>query len=233
MLEHETVTAVTLSGGTVAGVETSQRSISASVVVDAAGAWTRQVAELAGATVAIAPVRHQLLITEPSPVNKDDPIVRVVDAAVYLRPARGGLMVGGFERGPLAFDVSAPPAEVPLDRSVLTSLAEQVGREVPAARGQVAEHRGGMFTMSPDGRFVLGPVPGVPGLWVASGCNGSGFSSSLALGESLAGQITGASAELGALTPARFGPIGDNDLIENGVWQYEHYYEPPNVQEDP
>ena len=233
VLEHETVTAVTLSGGTVAGVETSQRSISASVVVDAAGAWTRQVAELAGATVAIAPVRHQLLITEPSPVNKDDPIVRVVDAAVYLRPARGGLMVGGFERGPLAFDVSAPPAEVPLDRSVLTSLAEQVGREVPAARGQVAEHRGGMFTMSPDGRFVLGPVPGVPGLWVASGCNGSGFSSSLALGESLAGQITGASAELGALTPARFGPIGDNDLIENGVWQYEHYYEPPNVQEDP
>ena len=87
VLEHEAVTDVTLSGGKVAGVETSRRSISAAAVVDAAGAWTRQVAELAGATVAVAPVRHQLLITEPSPVFKDDPIVRIVDAAVYLRPA--------------------------------------------------------------------------------------------------------------------------------------------------
>jgi glycine/D-amino acid oxidase-like deaminating enzyme len=34
-------------------------------------------------------------------------------------------------------------------------------------------------------------VPDVPGLWVASGCNGSGFSSSLAIGEALAGRICG------------------------------------------
>ena len=155
-----------------------------------------------------------------------DPIVRVVDAAVYLRPARGGLMVGGFERGPLAFDVGAPPDDVPLDAAVLGMLADQVSGEVPAAGGQVAEHRGGMFTMSPDGRFVLGPVAGVPGLWVASGCNGSGFSSSPALGEALAGQITGTSPVLTELAPARFGPLGDNELIKNGVWQYEHYYDP-------
>jgi glycine/D-amino acid oxidase-like deaminating enzyme len=43
-------------------------------------------------------VRHQLLITEPTAqVDPADPIIRVVDAAVYLRPARGGLMFGGFE----------------------------------------------------------------------------------------------------------------------------------------
>ena len=192
VLEHESVTAITLSGREVAGVETSRRSITCPVVVDAAGAWTRQVAEFAGAAVALAPVRHQLLITEPTDISQADPIVRVVDAAVYLRPARGGLMVGGFETGPLAFDVSAPPAETPLDRAVLDGLAEHVGSEVPMARRPVAEHRGGMFTMSPDGRFVLGSVPDVPGLWVASGCNGSGFSSSPALGEALAGQITGA-----------------------------------------
>jgi glycine/D-amino acid oxidase-like deaminating enzyme len=231
LLEHEAVTSITLSAGRVAGVETARRTITAGVIVDAAGAWTRQVAALAGGTVAVAPVRHQLLITEPAGVSQADPIVRVVDAAVYLRPARGGLMVGGFERGPLAFDVGAPPAEVPLDRAVLDSLAKQVSREVPAAQGPVAEHRGGMFTMSQDGRFVLGPVPDVPGLWVASGCNGSGFSSSLALGEELAGQITGRSATLAALSPARFGPRADNLLISDGVWQYEHYYDPPNAQE--
>jgi 4-methylaminobutanoate oxidase (formaldehyde-forming) len=215
-----------MSGQKITGVQTSQRSISTPTVVDAAGAWTRQVAELAGAKVDVAPVRHQLLITEPAAIAASDPIVRVVDAAVYLRPARGGLMVGGFEKAPLAFDVGSPPAEMPLDRAVLDGLAEQVSSEAPAALGPVAEHRGGMFTMSPDGRFVLGPVPDVPGLWVASGCNGSGFSSSPALGEELAAQITGTSSGLAALSPARFGALTDDTLISNGVWQYEHYYDP-------
>jgi len=231
LLEHEPVIAITMSGRKVTGVETSQRSISTPTVVDAAGAWTRQVAELAGTKVALAPVRHQLLITEPDAIAASDPIVRVVDAAVYLRPARGGLMVGGFEKAPLAFDVGAPPAEMPLDRDVLDELAGQVSREAPAALSPVAEHRGGMFTMSPDGRFVLGPIPDVPGLWVASGCNGSGFSSSPALGEELAAQITGTSPELPALSPARFGALADSvlsdsALISKGVWQYEHYYDP-------
>src|SRR5215470_17083185 len=129
VLEQEAVTAMTLSGGRVAGVETTKRSIVAAAAVDAAGAWTRQVAALAGGAVAVAPVRHQLLITEPAPVNPADPIVRVVDAAVYLRPARGGLMLGGFERDPLAFDAGAPPADVPLDLPVLERLGRQVEQE--------------------------------------------------------------------------------------------------------
>ena len=120
----------------------------------------------------------------------------MVDAAVYLRPARGGLMVGGFEPGPLPVDPEQQPAsfstdDMPLDLGVLRKLAGQVAAETPAAdSAPVAEHRGGLFTMSPDGRFVVGPVPDLPGLWVASGCNGSGFSSSLAIGEALAAWIT-------------------------------------------
>lgn len=85
-----------------------------------------------------------------------------------------------------------------------------------------------MFTMSPDGRFVTGQVPGVPGLWVASGCNGSGFSSSLALGEALAGRILGmpGQLDLGPLAPDRFGQVTEAELVARGVWQYEHYYDP-------
>jgi 4-methylaminobutanoate oxidase (formaldehyde-forming) len=92
----------------------------------------------------------------------------------------------------------------------------------------VAEHRGGLFTMSPDGRFVAGPVPDLPGLWVASGCNGSGFSSSPALGEALATWITTGTPPPGmeALSPARFGPLSDEALITRGLWQYAHYYDP-------
>jgi len=235
LLEHERVVAITTSAGRIAGVETTNRTIAATAVVDAAGAWTRQLAELAGADVAVAPVRHQLLITAPTTdVDPADPITRVVDAAVYLRPARGGLMMGGFEADPLPVDPRTEPSEfdtddLALDLGVLRKLAGQLEAEVPQAlTGLVAEHRGGLFTMSPDGRFVAGPVPDVPGLWVAAGCNGSGFSSSLALGEALAGWICDRQAEsrIDALSPARFGAFTDDALVSAGAWQYAHFYDP-------
>ena len=233
--ENEPVTGISVTAGRAAGVETERRSITAPVIVDAAGGWVRQVADLAGARVPVAPVRHQLLITAPTAlIDPADPITRVVDAAVYLRPARGGLMFGGFEPGPLPVDprhqlASFTTDDVPLDLSVLRQLAAQVAAEVPAASTvSVAEHRGGLFTMSPDGRFVAGPVPDPPGLWVASGCNGSGFSSSLAIGEALATWITGDSPPPGmtALSPGRFGPFPDDMLLTRGLWQYAHYYDP-------
>jgi glycine/D-amino acid oxidase-like deaminating enzyme len=232
--ENEPAVGIFFADGRVAGVETAGGPIAARAVVDAAGGWVRQVAELAGARVPVAPVRHQLLITAPVPeVDPGDPIVRVVDAAVYLRPACGGLMLGGFEAGPLPLDPRQQPDsfstdDVPLDLGVLRAMAGQVGAEVPVAGAPVAEHRGGLFTMSPDGRFVAGPVPGVPGLWVASGCNGSGFSSSPALGEALAAWITTGAAPPGltALAPGRFGPLPDDELVTRGLWQYAHYYDP-------
>ncbi len=263
VLADEPVTAVTSGASRLTGVETATRRIETGVVVDAAGAWVRQVGELAGAWVAAAPVRHQLLVTEPVPaVPAGAPITRILDYAVYLRPARGGLMLGGFEAAPLPVDPRAQPPgfdtdDVPLDRGVLDAMAAQVAGLVPAAQaavlqGTVAEHRGGLFTMSPDGRFLAGPVPEVPGLWVASGCNGSGFSSSPAIGEALARWITGGRppVDLSSLSPARFGslagplspdglpggrrsgravpggPLSDEELVERGTWQYAHYYDP-------
>ena len=254
VLAGEEVTAVRLDGGQVTGLETSRRMVRAAAVVDAAGAWVRQVGELAGTWVAAAPVRHQLLVTEPLPeVPAGAPISRILDSAVYLRPARGGLMLGGFEAAPLAVDPRAEPPEfdtddVPLDRGVLDAMAAAVAGLVPVAQAvaagrTVAEHRGGLFTMSPDGRFLAGPVPEVAGLWVASGCNGSGFSSSPAIGEALAAWITGGhpAVDLSSLSPGRFGSLAggsraaavlagraldDGVLVERGRWQYSHYYDP-------
>jgi len=95
---------------------------------------------------------------------------------------------------------------VPLDLGVLRQLAAQVAAETPAAgSASVAEHRGGLFTMSPEGRFVAGPVPDLPGPWMASGCNASGFSSSPAIGEALAAWITSGATPtvMTALSPGR------------------------------
>lgn len=228
---------VSASGG-VSGVHGSFGSIRTDTVVDAAGGWARPVAALGGAWLAVAAVRHQLLITAPDPdVDPDDPIVRVVDAAVYLRPARGGVMFGGFEQAPLAVEPSRPGStlptpDLPLDLAVLDALAASVRAEVPAVAAEriaaPAEHRGGLFTMTPDGRFVVGAVPGVRGLFAVSGCNGSGFSSSLAIGEALAGLVCGQRplVDLAPLAPGRFPTMTDEGLASAGAWQYAHYYDP-------
>ncbi|HEY5030834.1 MAG TPA: FAD-dependent oxidoreductase [Actinomycetes bacterium] len=237
--EHEPVVAVERDSDRIVAVVSSTARFETAVVVDAAGAWSRPVAALAGAQVPVVPVRHQLLVTEPSSdVDAADPIVRVVDAAVYLRPARGGLMLGGFEADPLAV-LDPQPADPVLDLSVLARMADLVGKEVPSADpARTAEHRGGMFTMSADGRFLIGRAGRagraacVDGLWVASGCNGSGFSSSLGLGEVLAQLITGADpyVDVTSLAPGRSNGYDDpgryDDLVAAGRWQYAHYYDP-------
>jgi glycine/D-amino acid oxidase-like deaminating enzyme len=234
ILETEPVVAITTTAGQVDGVETARRRIRTRVVVDAAGAWSRMVGELAGAFVTVAPTRHQLLITEPSAdVASTDPITRIIDAASYLRPARGGLMFGGFESDPLALDPRRHGSDfdnddIPLDLAQLHRMAEAFVDEVPVARrGRVVDHRAGLFTMTPDGRFVVGPLPEPAGFWVATGCNGSGFSFSPALGEGLADWIVDGRPPAGfdTFAPSRFGAISDEALAEKAIWYYAHYYD--------
>ena len=237
MVPHTRVIGIRLQNGAVSGVVTSQGEIGTPVVIDAAGAWARRVGELATATVPVMPVRHQLLITEPiEGVEAEQAIVRLIDTAVYVRPARRGLMLGGFEADPLPFDVACQREDfsmdgVPLDSSVLRRLGATVEGNIPALRGApVQEHRGGLFTMTPDGQLIVGPHPDIRGFWIATGCNGSGFSLSPGVGQVLAEWVVEGrpSIDLASCAPARFRAqsFDDQQLRAAGVWQYAHYYEP-------
>jgi len=98
-------------------------------------------------TSAIA-TRHQLFITHPIPgVTSHQPITRVIDCNVYVRPADGGLMlVGGYESSPMPFDMAALPArfgmeDLPLDLSVLRRLADQISDQFPIVREVTVKER--------------------------------------------------------------------------------------------
>jgi 4-methylaminobutanoate oxidase (formaldehyde-forming) len=233
---HTAVTGIDVKNGEVRGVHTTRGYVGTPVVVDAAGAWARIVGQMAGVDVKIVPMRHSLRITAPiDGVSSDLPILRITDAAGYARPARGGLMYGIFEPDPLPF--GPEPGQtmsldmVPVSHAVLAEAHDRMKRSMPAiANATAQEERAGLFTMTADGKFIAGPMPGIQGFWVVSGCNGSGFSMSTGLGATIAEWIVGGAPEidLSLLDPARFldPEISDADLLAKSIWQYANYYTP-------
>jgi len=193
------------------GVRTLRGTIATRVVVDAAGAWARLIAEALGAALPVVPTRHQLLIAEPiAGVTPEFPIARVIDANVYIRHERGGLMLGGYEADPLQPDALPDDvAKLPLDIDVLWRLAGKVSEQFPIFQDptiRVAEHRGGLPTLTMDDRYLMGPLAGVEGAWVMSGCCVGGLSASPALGEAIADWIVDGAPQLdlSEISPARF-----------------------------
>ncbi len=82
--------------------------------------------------------------------------------------------------------------------------------------------------MTADGEHILGPAPGVPGFFFASGCNVAGLSISPALGEALAAWIVEGRPpmDLTPLSPSRFDTAAwsEEQLQRDAAWQYRHFY---------
>jgi len=148
-------------------------------------------------------------------------------ASVAYHLARRGARVAVLERSGLASQTSpraaglssqvrATPALTRLAQRAVVKLAAfadetgqplrftQSGFQDPTIR--VAEHRGGLPTLTMDDRYLVGPLPGVAGAWVMSGCCVGGLSVSPALGEAIGEWILdGAPAlDLSEIAPARF-----------------------------
>ncbi len=237
MLPNTAASGIVLQKGAVAGVETEHGMIRCETVVDAAGAWLRTVAALAGARVRAVPTRHQLLITEPiEGVHPMLPITRIIDANVYVRPDEGGLMLGGYESDPMQYPDGRLPArfdiaDLPLDLGVLRRLADSVREQLPVFQRVPDEiklrvHRGGLPTMTADGEHIAGPVAGVHGLFVIGGCCVGGLSISPALGEALASWIIDGAPpfDLTRLAPGREGAISEEALQAECRLRYSHHY---------
>jgi 4-methylaminobutanoate oxidase (formaldehyde-forming) len=235
LLPGTAVTSVRIGSGRVEAVETDKGDIATAVVVDAAGAWTRQVAAASGIHIPLVPTMHQLFVTEMvAGARADLPMVRIMDAAVYMRPCQGGFLWGVYEEEPTFFDMDelSPNfgiADLQLEADILWRAAEDVKAQLPILlKAKVREHRGGLPTMTADGHHIVGPVPGVKGFFALSGCNVAGLSISPALGDAVAAWITEGepSLDLSAMSIARFGPEARSEdwLRKNAAWQYRHFY---------
>jgi glycine cleavage system aminomethyltransferase T/glycine/D-amino acid oxidase-like deaminating enzyme len=189
----------------VRAVLTTDEKIETEHVVNAAGVWAPQVAEMVGARLPSVPIDHQHILMQAvrgAEVPRGSPCFRDTDNLVYGKEEAGGMLIGGYEQNPVArwtdgvpWDHSASPVESDMDR--FAPLLEGAIRRFPFLdRSGVIRLLCHPDAMTPDGNPLLGPMPGTPGFWVAAGLSLNGFGGAGGIGRALAEWIIDGEPEL-------------------------------------
>jgi glycine/D-amino acid oxidase-like deaminating enzyme len=198
------VTAIETVAARVVGVRTSRGVIQAGAVVAAAGPWLHHIGQLVGVSLPAIPKVLPRIVSAPhADVSPDLPLMIFEDyRGLWVREAVGGLLVGlpGSElRGKRWVPATDPPwadgAESPLTDEV-EEAARAFAPTLPVLGcARIVDRRSGIPTYTPDGRHLLGAVPGVDGLYVIGGDNEVGITHGPGLGKMVAELImTGATS---------------------------------------
>src|SRR5215469_16134782 len=175
------------SSGRITGVRTTGGDIETETCVICCGVWSQRLARMAGASIPLTPIVHQMISVGPIELFADTPgeisypIVRDVDLNMYERQHGGDMEVGSYAHRPIIVDPDAipsieqsvlSPTELPFTQDdfdpqlaqALELMPELLGDEKAGIRYAI----NGLISMTPDGHPLLGELPEVKGLWAAA-----------------------------------------------------------------
>ncbi len=221
LVQGAEVTAITVDGGRVTGVETSRGSFSAPVVVNAAGAWAGGVAALAGLEIPVTVWRHDTgYLGVPTDVARPIPVV--IDGAhqMYFRPEGAELVLIGLEdHSGIGGSPDRDTSEADPDFS--ERATERIIRRVPGLiEGTFRASHSGQDGLTPDQRPILGPA-GPEGFYLDCGHSGTGFKTAPAVGLAMSELILDGAASSVDVTPFAF-----ERFVEGRLLVGEHGGEP-------
>ncbi len=200
---------------------TEHGTIFADHIVNAAGLWAKQVGLMAGVDLPVTPMQHHYLVTEDVPeiAALDQELALTVDLEgfSYLRQERKGALLGVYERNPAHWHMDGAPWDYGMDLipeeidRISPELTKALARFPALERAGIRRWVNGAFTFTPDGNPLVGPVPGVPGYWVACGVM-AGFSQGGGVGKSLAEWMVQGEpeADVFGMDVARYGRFAAN-----------------------
>lgn len=214
------LTGIEIAGDQVVGVWTSRGRIGTKWLVIAAGAWSREVAALAGLQVPVWPLKGHVIVTEPWPrllnhylsearydetvsavsatvMTDDGPEPGEPQIATVLQNLPSGSVLIGSSREFAGFDRT-------VNRTRLAQLADGARRVVPAlARARAIRTYAGLRPWTPDAHPIIGPTQQRPGIAFATGHGGEGNTGALISGQLLAALLAGREPPIDA---SRFSP---------------------------
>ena len=159
---------------------TTRGFISTRVVVNAAGAWAAQIAEMAGAELPVEPLRRQLVPTEPfDQLPQRFPMVIDMSTGFHFRREGKGILLAWND------PKETPGFKTEFDTTFVEKILTRAASRVPVlAEAGVNPRRAwaGLYEMTPDHHAIIGPAPNVEGLYFVNGFSGHGVMHSPASG---------------------------------------------------
>ncbi len=153
-------------------------------VVNAAGAWSPEIAKLVGVALPNKPHRHEICSTEPlKPWLK--PLVADLENGLYFSQSTRGEIVGGIgqHRVPDGLDQNSSFAFLGLYAKALVATCPVLGKV------KVLRQWSGCYDLTPDGNPIVGGVDAIENFYQASGFMGHGFMMAPVMGKLIAEHI--------------------------------------------
>lgn len=197
--EFATVQGITISGGRATGVQTFDGERPAGAVVIAAGAWSGALSDALDFTIPTRPVRGQMMSIVNPPVRINSVIA--AEGGYIVPRADGSVAVGATEEPNAGFDARVTPAGI-------AWLVDLVDRVAPSLnQGTLESTWAGLRPGSDDGELIVGKLPHLENVWVATGHFRSGALLGPATSQLLASSIAENRVDkrLRAFGPERFG----------------------------
>jgi sarcosine oxidase, subunit beta len=183
------VTGINVENGAVTGVSTTQGEVSTRNVVNAAGPWAAGVAEMAGVELPVTPLRRQIVKTQRCDFlpAKFPMMIDMSTGFHFRREGEAILMAWPDDEETYGFKTTFTHEFL---EKVLTRAVDRVPQfaDLPVNPKQCWA---GMYEVSPDHHAIIGPAPGVKGLFFANGFSGHGVMHSPASGLITADLILG------------------------------------------
>lgn len=186
-----TNTAVTglRQNGTIHKVETTAGTFESPTVIIATGPWAQQIGQMIGVTFPYENSRHKVITLKiDRPYEPHWPVVKDLTTLdkIYFRPETGGVvLVGTGDHGDPIEDPDTLTDHIDLDH------VERIGalishRMPPFSEAKFTAGWTGPYDITPDWNPIVGPLPQMDGLYVATGFSGHGFKLAPTIGEALA-----------------------------------------------
>lgn len=168
-------------GKLVRAVVTSRGRVETPLVINAAGAWSPEVAALVDIAMPNEPHRHEICSTEPlKPFLR--PLVAELATGLYFSQSMRGEIVGGISN-------EAVPEGLDQGSSMrfLGLYARELTRTMPLMGGvRVLRQWAGCYDITPDGNPIVGRVEALDGFVLLAGFMGHGFMMAPIMGKLMA-----------------------------------------------
>ena len=189
--------------------ETSRGRFRAPTVVNAAGAWVREIARMAGLPDRnVTPFRRTALTFDPPPASDVTlwPMVFDVAETFYFKPEAGRVMASPADREPCA------PCDAQADELEVAIAVDRIHAFTTMQVRAIRHKWGGLRTFAPDHAPVIGADPadesfvwlaGQGGNGVMAGPAAARLAASVAAGEPVPSDIEALGIDLDDVSPAR------------------------------